>query len=389
MRNLLTITALLLMSFVAQAKVKVTKIDLGTESNMGVVTINLNGKLKGTPELMIRDNLVQVAIPNTFVWPKIEKKVTVNKSFDSTLMAYQFEKNLVRVRTSLPYKLNGKEDQVSIVLGEKDIKLYFPKVKPMSEKIVKSLVKGESKAVARKQKIETKKEAEAYDESYLAQLLKDKEVTKNAPVQKFEKIENSLKNEALAAKTQVEDTVSNTVSSLEKGNFNVSSYVMKFIGFFALLVAGMYFVLNFFRKGMLKKGGLGFLSGTKMVEVINTTYLGPKRSLLMVRVNKQVFLLSQSEKGMDFLTEINDTADLFKEGEKRVTGNNFDTNLLDAESNDKEFKLKEVATELATGTDGVSVEKESLLKAVVEQSEDKVTLSKQIKNKLKELKPLQ
>ena len=62
--------------------------------------------------------------------------------------------------------------------------------------------------------------------------------------------------------------------------------------------------MNFFRKGMLKKGGLGIFSSAKMVEVLSTTYLAPKRSLLVVRVQKQVFLMAQSEKGMDFLTEI-------------------------------------------------------------------------------------
>lgn len=384
--SLKTLIVTALLSFSAFAKVNITKLDYKNDNNFGVVTIKLKGALKDTPELTIKGDTVQVAIPNSVVWPKIEKQVSVNKSFDSTLMAYQFNKNLVRVRAKLPYSLNGKESKVSVVLNDNNIQLFFPKTKTVTKKIVTSFLKPKKKV------IKAKKNAAAYDENYLEKLLKDKEQTKNVPVKKMAKAENNLMEEMNTKKEQVVDSVSSSMSSIQKPSFNFSSYVIKFVGFFALLVAGIYFMMNFFRKGMLKKGGLGFLSGSKMVEVLSTTYIGPKRSILVVRVHKQVFLMAQSEKGMDFLTELDDTTGFMKEGEKSVVGSNFDTNLNSAEAKGKDFKLKEVVSALESeeeATDDVDPVLQALAGKTDAQELNKVSLSKQIKNKIKDLKPLQ
>jgi len=388
--SLKTLLITSLISFSAFAKVNITKLSYKDDNNFGVVTINLKGALKDTPELQIKGNIVQVAIPNSVVWPKIEKQVSVNKSFDTTLMAYQYNKSLSRVRANLPYKLDGKESKVSVVLNDNNIQLFFPKQKSLTKKIVTSVNK--KTAESNKPKRVVKAKASSYDESYLEKLLKDKEQTKNQPVKKIAKTETSLFEEMNTKKEVVSDAVGTKMSSFKKSEFNFTSYIFKFVGFFALLVAGIYFVMNFFRKGMLKKGGLGFLSGTKMVEVLSTTYIGPKRSILVLRVHKQVFLVAQSEKGMDFLTEIKDTAGFMKEGERKVVGDNFDTNLDSAEEKGREFKLKEVVSQLDNESDSHD-DVDPVLAALAGQTEsqelNKVSLSKQIKNKIKELKPLQ
>lgn len=388
--SLKTLLITSLISFSAFAKVNITKLSYKDDNNFGVVTINLKGALKDTPELQIKGNIVQVAIPNSVVWPKIEKQVSVNKSFDTTLMAYQYNKSLSRVRANLPYKLDGKESKVSVVLNDNNIQLFFPKQKSLTKKIVTSVNK--KTAESNKPKRVVKAKASSYDESYLEKLLKDKEQTKNQPVKKIAKTETSLFEEMNTKKEVVSDAVGTKMSSFKKTEFNFTSYIFKFVGFFALLVAGIYFVMNFFRKGMLKKGGLGFLSGTKMVEVLSTTYIGPKRSILVLRVHKQVFLVAQSEKGMDFLTEIKDTAGFMKEGERKVVGDNFDTNLDSAEEKGREFKLKEVVSQLDNESDSHD-DVDPVLAALAGQTEsqelNKVSLSKQIKNKIKELKPLQ
>lgn len=349
------------------AQVKISKLDYKTENNFGVVTINYTGELKSTPELMIKDDIVQVSIPDSIVWPKIENKVTVNNSYDSTLMAYQYTKDLVRVRAALPYKLNGKESKVSIILGEQSLSLYFPKIQVASTK--KNVAKALTAAV--------EKDSEKYDESYLNKLLKDKPEN----LQVIAKEEKSL-NQAKESKISV-DKVSTNMSAVEKNKFSVGGYVVKFVGFFSLLIAGIYFMMNFFRKGVLKKSGLGFFSSNKMVEVLSTTYIAPKRSLMVVRAGKQLFLVSQSEKGMDFLTEIKDTASFIKDSEKEILGSNFDTNLEQAQSASKEFKLKDIVSEVE---DKVEFRKTAVQAA---PQKEKSTFSKQIKSKIKDLKQFQ
>ena len=166
----------------------------------------------------------------------------------------------------------------------------------------------------------------------------------------------------------------------------MSEYIFKFIGFFALLIGGIYILMNLFRKGMLKRSGLGFFSNAKLVEVLSTTYIAPKRSILVLRVHEQVFLVAQSEKGMDFLTEITDTAAFIKEGEKQIIGNNFDTDLLGAEAKDKEFKLKDMVT---GNEEVVELSSTATKKTTQNPVKKEKSLSNQIKNKIKDLKQLQ
>jgi flagellar biogenesis protein FliO len=99
--------------------------------------------------------------------------------------------------------------------------------------------------------------------------------------------------------------------------------------------------VNLFRKGVLKKGALGFLHNPKMVSVLSTTHIGPKRSLLVVKAHNQTFLLSNSEKGVTLISELAQSSEIMRESERMITGNNFETSLTRGEEADKEFKLKD------------------------------------------------
>jgi hypothetical protein len=73
--------------------------------------------------------------------------------------------------------------------------------------------------------------------------------------------------------------------------------------------------------------------------------VAPKRTLMMIKAHKQIFLISNTEAGMQLISEINDVTGLIKTGEEELTGSNFDTNLYKAAKKEKEFKLKEEAPE--------------------------------------------
>jgi len=125
--TLALITALPLLAMAANGMTKIEDIAYTpqAEGGRGSVIIKLASPINEIPELTIKDNMVQVSVPGTFVWPKIEKNISVG-SADATLMAYQFNKDLVRVRTVLPYSLQGREKQVSLVVGENSVELTFP-----------------------------------------------------------------------------------------------------------------------------------------------------------------------------------------------------------------------------------------------------------------------
>lgn len=388
--------------FARGAKIEgVRFIDKGT---LGKVVIQLDQELGGYPELSVKGNYVQVAIPGSYVWPKIEKKFSYENRFDSTIMAYQFNKDRVRVRAVLPESLEGQSNSVSLALKGKNIVINFPKLK--TEKVARV---GRAPAVVGT--AEDVKVVDKYDESYLDKLLKEKQ--DSIRLKKPESLNKG--SVGLLAKTaskstakDKKDEVRMALSGTKKSDSNLSlmSYAGKFAGFLALVLLLFYAVVALFKKGAFKKGKLGFLNSTKIVEVLNTTYIGPKRSLLLIRAHNQVFLVGSSEKGLHMISEVNGLSGIFKDGEKEISGSNFDTNLESAEQKNPTFKLKEFLNQASSNDMGADIKEDNLpenfaLSAVAKELKAKdngksnnnkpakVKFSQQIKNKVKDLKPLQ
>ena len=70
----------------------------------------------------------------------------------------------------------------------------------------------------------------------------------------------------------------------------------------ALVIGAIYVTLFLLKKGM----GRGVARGTKggLIQVIETTYLAPKRSLSVVRIGNKGALIAMSETSISFLMEI-------------------------------------------------------------------------------------
>lgn len=107
-----------------------------------------------------------------------------------------------------------------------------------------------------------------------------------------------------------------------------------------------------------------------------------ERSLMIVKAHKQIFLVSNSESGIQFLSEMTDTTGLIKEGEKLVTGANFDTNLGNLEATEGPvFKIKEDINQ------STPVPEEKGIAAL--SAKDIVKFSDELKKKAKKLKPIE
>lgn len=381
-----TILSLLLFSFfvmpqVAEARVKVTDISLSQVKSNGEqdLIIRYEGRGKDTPKMSLKDKVIQVELEDAFVWPKIEKKLGKN-----SLIAYQFNRDTVRARLVLPHSHNIKPEQLMLETGSGEVRVSFPAIKTSAVKRqVKKTMTSARPAPKKAVSAATKKESvKKYDDSYLDQLLKESEPSKDEPVAKA--APKAEAKDFFKTKT-TEDNVEmkQAAPARDQGEISLLGYAGKFAGFLVLVIALFYGLVSLMKKGAFKKGKLGFLNTTKMVEVINTTYLGPKRSLLVVRVNKELFLIGSSEQGLSLISKIDSVSDFMKEGEKRLIGDNFDQNLGTAEGGEKEFKIKENINQ-SEGQDLM----ENLLKKA-ENQEEKVSLSDQIKSKLKEMKPLQ
>ena len=135
------------------------------------------------------------------------------------------------------------------------------------------------------------------------------------------------------------------------------------------------------KKGFLKRGKLGFLNNADQISVLNQTYIAPKKSLMLIKAHNQVFLVSNTDHGIHPISEIKDAAGLLKDGEKTISGHNFDTKLSDADED------KSIETKVKLKDDITKSNQESSLSSYL-NVKDKVKFSDQLKKKVKNLKPL-
>lgn len=375
------------------------------------LSIKHKGTLNDNPKIEITDKKMSITISNSELVGKVNKKIN-----GFSISGAMTGEETVALNINLPYSLKGKESDVTMVLKEGSFEVNFPRLEVAKKTtvITPSNISRSPSVIAEAaiDSLTKNNEAEKLDENYLSNLVKDQEKLANEkhPENKAPK---EVQKEGHADTDRVTLTQSSTqknsatsedkAKSEGKSNFSISTYVGKFVAFLSLMILGFYGVLTLFKKGVIKKGKLGFLHSTKLVEVLSTTHIAPKRSLMMVKAHKQVFLISSSETGVQFISEIQDVAGLIKTGEEEITGSNFDTNLYTANKSEKQFKLKEVdqGEDYAMGSlddmlnDEVPAKAQSAnisnaAKAIEKAPvQDQVRLSDQIKTKIKNLKQLQ
>lgn len=348
--KILSTLLLLFVSNTIFGSTTITGLDyISHSASEGRLVIKVEGNLKDNPIISIKDRSVLLNIPNAQVHPKLDKKVTINDQFDTQISATQAAESMVNFRANLPFSLRGKESQVNIMLKDNSIEILFPK----SAKIV-TQNKAVKKSSDNQANAEVQAVADHLDESYLAKIEAENKA-KETPVvpektdgvslaqSATEKVGDSAPESGafVSNKTISPEKAFNSEANDSKSQFSVMGYVGKFVAFLSLLLLVFYGVLQLFKKGIIKKTNLGFLNSTKLVEVLSTTHVAPKRSLMMVRAHNQVFLVASSESGIQYLSEIKDVNGLLKEGEKAIAGSNFDSEFSSVEKIEKEFKMKE------------------------------------------------
>lgn len=410
MKNLIILLLTLTSIATNATEVNIKGVELTSDKALtSRLSIKLAGNLNDNPLITVNDKTLQIIIPNARVNSKILRKFN-----GTTITASQADRDSVSVKALLPYSLQGKESLVNITLKDGSIDVSFPRIITNTKAArAPAIVATTGLTPAAAKAVEASNiEAEKLDENYLSTLVKENEKLAVAQHPEAKKV-NVAKKETQADTIPSGDRVSLTQAGIQKDSaksvfnkeeptksaFSLTSYIGKFVAFLSLMVLGFYGVLTLFKKGVIKKGKLGFLHSTKLVEVLSTTHVAPKRTLMMVKAHKQVFLISNSETGMQLISEINDVTGLIKTGEAELTGSNFDTNLFKASRKEKEFKLKEdnfandySLDDMLNDNDGVGVDKTEThaLKAIEKTPvKDQVRFSDQIKTKLKNMKQIQ
>ena len=379
----------LTLTSVALAGVKVTSVELTTNGNHGYVNIALDGRSNDLPDIKVYGKIIEVTVANADGFNAIFKNVK-----GAQLSANSLNGKAV-VKAVLPYDVSS--ESVEVGFKNSNIEVIFPRGKVFKENTAAVAApvlapKEVIKPVLEKtldQKAENKVAKDLLNEDYLNKLMKEE----NAPKAGFAEA-NTVKADEINVKQAAIAKIETKIPTKSKhvpmaisssNNFSFAGYAAKFTIFLAVVLGLFYGVVQLLKKGVFSRGKLGFLNNTKMIEVLSTTYIAPKRSLMIVKAHKQIFLVANSETGFTFLSEMTDTSGLMKEGEKFVTGSNFDMNLGSAEKTEESemlIKLKENIMESAPMNEERGLSKIAIAKDIVKFSDE-------LKKKAKKLKPIE
>jgi len=353
------------------AGIKVTNLDLKLIGDQGKIFISLIGNSTEIPELKVSGQIIEVHLN------KSDRFESLNRRISGANLSAFFQNDKAIIKSTLPYLVSP--DLVEVNLVNNNIEITFPRNKAnravkfddVAPKILETKVLETVIAKTEPQIIK-----EDLDEKYLNKLIKEN--SQKEPVKNF------LKQDEVSSKLS-SPIKENFLQKEEPTNsFSMIGYAAKFVIFLGLVLGLFYGMVQLIKKGVLSKGKLSFLNNSKLVEVLNTTYVAPKKSLLVVKVHQQVFLISNTDSGLNFMTELQDTSGILKTTEKIVSGNNFDDNVEQANEDESlEIRLKENILESNSSIESLAETK------VANFKKDVVKFSDELKRKAKRLKPIE
>ncbi|MFL5786175.1 MAG: FliO/MopB family protein [Bacteriovoracaceae bacterium] len=389
-----------LVAFGAFAGVKVTNLDLKTEGQNGFVNVAIDGRSNSLPDVKVFGNTIEITLTNA------EPFNAITKTIRGAVLTANVLNGKAIVRATLPYAINAsgvdlgwKNNNIEILFPRgvvtatinraptREVTLATDALAPVKAPVAAPTAKVEEKKTEATQK--TFKEPgegasklgavkkEELNEDYLNKLMNE---GKDTP--RVEAAKDEVKT-AAAAPARAEAKVE-VPKAPGADSFSFAGYAAKFSIFLALVLGLFYGVVQVLKKGVFNKGKLGFLNNGKMIEVLSTTYVAPKKSLMIVKAHKQLFLVANSENGIQFLAEMKDTSGIIKEGEKAITGTNFDLSMFTAEATTETttVTLKENIME------STPVQEETPLSRIAKAT-DVVKFSEELKKKAKKLKPIE
>jgi flagellar biogenesis protein FliO len=379
---ILIVMILVSLSINADAGVKITSIDLQIRGANGYIDINLDGRYQELPDLKVNGNIIQVIISGADQFNPIRKKVS------GAILSANTNNNKAVASIELPYDV--KAQSVDVGWKNKNIQIVFPRGKAGNKGSLTNNIPEELRKVNIPVKEIEKKESslskENLNEDYLNKLVeeeKTRSIIRNNSIVKSDDVKtDDVKTQQSAFNKSIESQKL-PVNKESGDSFSLAGYALKFFIFLSLVLGLFYGVVQLLKKGLFNKGKLGFLNNSQMIQVLSTTYVAPKRSLMIVRAHKQIFLVANSESGIQFLSEMSDTTGLIKEGEKVVSGTNFDINLETADSttNESSFKIKENINESTPLPEEKGIQSLS--------AKDIVKFSDELKKKARKLKPIE
>jgi flagellar biogenesis protein FliO len=376
----------LLISLQVNANNSIKKIELlSSSSQEGQLVLELNGTIKDFPDLTVENNKVFVFLPHTVN----NSLTTINKKLgssedQSTLVSNKWNGG-TRLELKFPFDLSKHAEKASISLLDKKVIVKFPLLNSEKSHLTSliSVNKNDAKAENRVDSINSFEKKS----NHIALKSKNDE-------QMLNEIEKDLSVQMKTNDTNLGDEVTTKSSGLlatkkssDKNQFNISTYFMKFSAFIGGLLLFLFIFLKFFKKGFVSRGKLGFLEKTEQLMILNTTHIGPKKSLILVKSGEQIFLVGATENSINLISELKSSGQMVKNMEREVAGDNFDDSFLAVEKADH-LDEKILYDKIKMKEDITQSNQRSALSDYL-QVKETIKFSDQIRKKVKSLKPLQ
>jgi len=153
--------------------------------------------------------------------------------------------------------------------------------------------------------------------------------------------------------------------------------------FWGMVIVIIFFILLHTLRKYLNKTNLSFFDKKKNIEVLSTAYLGPKKSICIVRIESEIFVLGVTPHSINFITKllperITEEKNLKYPSEKPASESQPSENI----NNSKDKDFEDVFESMLSETDKVEIDENTLS----EEFDGEKTLLENIKKLKKTLK---
>jgi flagellar protein FliO/FliZ len=313
-------------------------------SNGHIVRLEFKNPVKNWVEPIFYEKSVQLDFPGAFIEPA-KKSFSADSSMVTKVFASQFDGETLRVRFYIKSGKNDVKERFKMVSQGRFIIVRFdtgyvePTTKPVIaavlEKVVpkkthhtevmgdKELAEFLSRASEKMKKQESilasahkKKESTVDDEQTQSAEVKVKRagIGVSPLVDQIKKaaLSNSdeKKKDADPNKSKIKIiTKNNTGFSLKNSRptgkpMEMIPSGLKMISMFAVVLGLMFLIFFGFKKYVLKNTAFG--GGNKLVNILGTWFLGPKKNIALVEVAGEVLVLGMSQENITLLSSIID-----------------------------------------------------------------------------------
>jgi flagellar biogenesis protein FliO len=208
------------------------------------------------------------------------------------------------------------------------------------------------------QKPIVKFEKENLDEEYLSYL-----VGENKAKESFDQDKNGKRQEN-KGKNQLESKVLNAdkvkerlgVATVDnkvtksvfagKDTGSFSYLLLKFSGILGIVILLFLVCIKFFKVVVQKKGKMNFFKNPNIIQVIEQNHIGPKKSIMLLKVHDQLILVSNTDSGVHFISEVSDPEQALNIAIKNADNQNFDhkveNNIVSEQNLESKIKLKDL-----------------------------------------------